>query len=240
VNKRRIIIAAAAGLVSFTGAFATGWLTKPTAAMGSSASAQTGDANQTQPLDPMPSGIFASALTLAADGTTDRILTEQQLKELIYEVREKIREYNRKLQDLEKEKERLQVAQQTLKKDIDALGDLRVELAAKVADLKNEREALRKTRVEIEQVEKTNLVAIAAAYDKMDAVGASEILLHMATGQPKTGAGNFPGPNIDDAVKILYYMQERTKAKVLAEIVTTEPALAALLSQKLKLVREGT
>ena len=240
MNKRRIIIAAAAGLVSFTGAFATGWLTKPTAAMGSSASAQTGDANQTQPLDPMPSGIFASALTLAADGTTDRILTEQQLKELIYEVREKIREYNRKLQDLEKEKERLQVAQQTLKKDIDALGDLRVELAAKVADLKNEREAHRKTRVEIEQEEKTNLVAIAAAYDKMDAVGASEILLHMATGQPKTGAGNFPGPNIDDAVKILYYMQERTKAKVLAEIVTTEPALAALLSQKLKLVREGT
>ena len=239
MNKRRIIIAAAAGLVSFTGAFATGWLTKPTAAMGSSASAQTGDANQAQSLDPMPSGLFASALTPASDGTTPRMLTEQQLKELIYEVREKIQDYNRKLHDLEKEKERLQMAQQTLKKDIDALGDLRVELATSVADLKNEREALRKTQVEIEQVEKTNLVAIAAAYDKMDATGASEILINMATGQSKTTAGSSPGPNIDDAVKILYYMQDRTKAKVLAEIVTTETALAALLSQKLKQVREG-
>jgi len=240
VNKKRIIIAAAAGLVSFAGAFATGWLTKPTAAMGSSASVQTTDANQTQPLGATPSGLFASALTPAGDGTTPRMLTEQQLKELIYEVREKIQDYNRKLQDLEKEKERLQMAQQTLKNDIGALGDLRVELAASVADLKNEREALRKTRLEIEQVEKTNLVAIAAAYDKMDATGASEILINMATGQSKTMAGSSGGPNIDDAVKILYYMQDRTKAKVLTEIVTNEPALAALLSQKLKQVREGT
>lgn len=240
MNKKRIIIAAVAGLVSFAGAFATGWLTKPRAAMGSSASSQTADANQAQPLDATPSGLFASALTPAGDGTTPRMLTEQQLKELIYEVREKIQDYNRKLQDLEKEKERLQMAQQTLKKDIDALGDLRVALATSVADLKNEREALRKTQVEIEQVEKTNLVAIAAAYDKMDATGASEILINMATGQSKTMAGSSPGPNIDDAVKILYYMQDRTKAKVLTEIVTNEPALAALLSQKLKQVREGT
>ncbi len=237
MNKRLIIIAAAAGLVSFAGAFAAGWLTKPTAVMGSGASAQTGDTHQAQPLGQMPPGIFASALTPTGDGTPARTLTEQQLKELIYEIREKIQQYNRKLQDLEKAKERLQVAQQTLKKDIDGLGNLRVELAARVADLKNEREALRKTQVEIEQVEKTNLVAIAAAYDKMDATRASEILVNMSTGQSRAGSPR--GPNIDDAVKILHYMQERTKAKVLGEIVASEPALAALLSQKLKQVREG-
>lgn len=236
MNRRRVIIAAAAGLISFAGAFATGWLTKPTAAMGSGTPAQTGDANQAQQPEQVPPGIFASAIAPAGDAAVTRTLTEQQLKELIYEVREKIREYNRKLQDLEKQQERVQMAQQTLKKDIDTLNNLRVELAAGIADLKNERDTLVKTRVEIERVEKTNLVAIAAAYDKMDSVGASEILVNMATGPSRGGT---PAANIDDAVKILHYMQDRTKAKVLAEIVTKEPALAALLCQKLKQVQEG-
>jgi flagellar motility protein MotE (MotC chaperone) len=44
---------------------------------------------------------------------------------------------------------------------------------------------------------------------------------------------------MDDAVKILFFMQERTKAKVLAEMGGQEPSLAALLSQKLKQVQEG-
>ena len=110
-------------------------------------------------------------------------MTEQQLKELILEVREKIQEYDRKLQDLEKEKERMQTAQQTLKKDIDTLNNLRVDLAASVASLKSERDALLKARTEIEQVEKTNLMAIASAYDKMDAARAGEILKSMAQGQ---------------------------------------------------------
>jgi hypothetical protein len=52
-------------------------------------------------------------------------------------------------------------------------------------------------------------------------------------------SGKFQGGAIDDAVKILYYMTERTKAKLLAEIVTGEPKLAALLCQRLKLISEG-
>jgi flagellar motility protein MotE (MotC chaperone) len=43
---------------------------------------------------------------------------------------------------------------------------------------------------------------------------------------------------MDDAVKILHYMTERTKAKVLAELVTSEPKLAAVLCEKLKQVVE--
>jgi hypothetical protein len=111
-----------------------------------------------------------------------------------------------------------------------------VELATGIADLKNDRDALLKTRVEIERVEKGNLLAIAAAYDKMDSIGASEILVNMAAASSRGGT---PTTNIDDAVKILHYMQDRTKANVLAEIVTKEPALAALLCQKLKQVQEG-
>lgn len=110
-------------------------------------------------------------------------MTEQQLKDLIVEVREKIQEYSRKLQGLETEKERMLTAQQTLKKDIDTLNNLRVELAASVASLKTERDALLKARIEVEKVEKVNLMAIASAYDKMDAARAGDILKSMAQGQ---------------------------------------------------------
>jgi len=165
-------------------------------------------------------------------------MTEEQLKELIIEVREKIQQYNQKASELEKEKERLQIAQQTLKKDIETLNNLRVELAASVADIKSERELLLKARVEVAAAEKNNLVAIAAAYDKMDPVGASQILTNMATGS-KNGNAAASAANIEDAVKILFFMQDRTKAKVLAEMANQEPALAALLSQKLKQVQEG-
>jgi flagellar motility protein MotE (MotC chaperone) len=237
VNKKLIIIAAA-GLASFAGAFVTGWLTRPKAALGSAGPAQAGAASQTNPTTQVPPAILMPTTTTAAeDGTGTRSMTEQQLKELINEVRGKIQEYDRKRQDLEKDKERMQTAQQTLKKDIDTLNNLRVDLAASVAGLKNERDALLKTRIEIEQVEKSNLTAIAAAYDKMDAARAGEILKSMAQGQPRNGAAA-QNANADDAVKILRFMQERTKAKVLSEMAATEPALAAALCQRLKQVTE--
>jgi len=52
-------------------------------------------------------------------------------------------------------------------------------------------------------------------------------------------AGRLIG-SFDDAVKILHYMTERTKAKLLAEMASSEPALAAVLSQRLKQIVEGT
>jgi len=237
VNKKLIIIAAA-GLVSLAGGFATGWLTRPKAALGSASPAPTAAGGQTARPAPVTPGILASAAaTTTEDGTGAHTLTEQQLRELIGEVREKIQEYDRKLLDLDKEKGRLQTAQQMLKKDIDTLNNLGVDLAASVASLKSERDALLKTRTEIEQAEKTTLMAIAAAYDKMDAARAGEILKSMAQGQTQSGV---PGKNAnaDDAVKILHFMQDRTKAKVLAELATAEPALAAALSQRLMQVTE--
>jgi hypothetical protein len=247
VNKKLVIIAAALGLVSFAGAFATGWFTSPKAASGatpgvegaepSSAGPEAGDAGATSSTQ-IPPPVLAGTLTLPTGQAAARTLTEEQLKDLIYEVREKIQQYDQKLRELEKEKERLQIAQQTLKKDIETLNNLRVDLAAGVADIKNERDLLAKARVAIAASEKANLVAIAAAYDKMDPVGASQILVNMATGLSKSNSGS-AATNIDDAVKILFFMQDRTKAKVLAELVAQEPTLAALLCQKLKQVQEG-
>jgi flagellar motility protein MotE (MotC chaperone) len=245
VNKRTIIIAAAAGLVSFAGAFVAGWFTGPKAV--AAGPDQTEAPGQTHPPAPGAPALLAPNATATAesaalsvserDGTGTRTLTEQQLKDLILEVRDKIQQYDRKLQDLEKEKERLQIARQTLKKDIDTLNNLRVDLAASVASLKSERDALLKARTEVEQVEKTNLMAIAAAYDRMDAARAGEILKTMALGRPQDGVPAQKA-NADDALKILHFMQERTKAKVLAEMAGTDPGLAATLSQRLKQVME--
>jgi len=121
---------------------------------------------------------------------------------------------------------------------VETLNNLRVDLAATAASVKSERDMLAKTQVEIKQTEKANLVAIAAAYDKMDAASAGDILRSMALGQTANGGSN-RGANLDDAVKILHFMQDRTKAKVLEELVNTEPTLAAMLCQKLKQIREG-
>ena len=139
---------------------------------------------------------------------------------------------------------RLQVAQDVLKEDIESLNTLRIELASTIANLKSERDKLLKSRLEIDQTEKTNLVSIAATYDKMDVSGASKILTNMCGKQNTSemqavGAGNVSS-SFDDAVKILHYMTERTKAKLLAELATSEPALAAAMCKRLKQIVEGT
>jgi len=120
-----------------------------------------------------------------------------------------------------------------IKKDIEELNKLRIELASTVAGLKSEHDKLLKSRVEIAKAEKNNLVTMAAAYDKMDSTSASKILTNMTKMQK-----GLEGSNLDDAVKILHYMTERTKAKLLAELVTSEPNLAALLCQRLKQIIE--
>jgi flagellar motility protein MotE (MotC chaperone) len=71
----------------------------------------------------------------------------------------------------------------------------------------------------------------------MDATSANEILKSMAVGQKQSGAVA-KNASADDAIKILHFMQDRTKAKVLAEMAADEPALAATLCQRLKQVTE--
>jgi len=220
--KKIIFIGLAAGLVGFSGMFAFAWFTAPA------------------PAEPDPAGLLADAGLPGAvpavnlppriqmAGSQRKTMTDQQLESLVYEVREKIKEYNFKLQELEVREERLQAAQDVLKKDIEEMTNLRVELSMAVASLKNEQENLLKSKVEIEAAETTNLIAIAASYDKMDSESAAKILMNMA----KTQVDN--AETSDDAVKILYYMTERTKGKVLASMAEAEPNVSAYFCQKLK------
>ncbi|MHC4109916.1 MAG: hypothetical protein ACYSUY_02515 [Planctomycetota bacterium] len=237
MNKKRIIMIAAAGLISFAGAFAFAWFTKSAPARASDelnkSTVAASDAID-KPWLPQP-----EVSTMGpTDSTMRKAMTEKRLKNLVFEIREKIGEYDNKLQVLDLQAQRLLITRDTLKKDIENLNNLQIELASTVAGLKEQRNKLLKTRVDITKQEKANLVSIAATYDKMDAQSASKILTSMCTKQTKSADTGEVDSGFNDAIKILHYMTERTKAKVLAELVTSEPQLASLLCQKLKRISE--
>ncbi len=238
MSKKLIIITAAAGLVSFAGAFIFGWLTKPSpASRPDELSQPTVVSEEAEPELPQLEADTMDTV-VAASKTAKETMAEKQLKSLVYEVREKKREYDNKLQSLEGREQRLQVVQDELKKDSEDLNNLRIELASIIAALKEERDNLLKGRIKIADAEKTNLVTIAAAYDKMEVTSAGKILNTMCGDQMQGGKIDSGGSGFDEAVKILYYMTERTKAKLLAELATSEPKLAAALSRRLKQIIE--
>jgi len=237
VNKKQLLITIIAGVISFAGAFVFGWLTRPAPIP---AEAKNSEPNQpvasdvNKPEGTMQEPGTAATGAAAASDSEKLVLTEKQLKRLVLDVREKMKEYHNKLRNLELTEQRLQMAQDVLKKDIEKLNNLRIELASSVARLKEEQNKLLESRVQVEKTEKSNLMMIAATYDKMDVSSAAKILTSMCASQTQSsGISSF-----DDAVKILHYMAERSKAKVLAELAASEPKLAAGLSQKLKQVTE--
>ena len=233
MNKKLIIMIAVAGLVSFAGAFAFAWFTKTTPASRGDESSESTVARGKSELNLLQPEVAATGTVGTVGDKMKKAMTEKQLKSLIYDIQEKMQEYNDKLQNLQVREQRLQIAHSLIRNDIEELNNLRIELASTVASLKSERDKLHKSRVEIAQAEKANLISIAATYDKMNAASASKILTNMSKTQYGKGSNN-----LDDVVKILHYMTERTKAKLLAELVTSEPKLAAVLCRRLKQIVE--
>jgi hypothetical protein len=244
MSKKKIIITAAAGLVSFAGAFVFAWFTRPSQVSLPEESEQMAVTGDTSEQGLRQTRIGATGTVDAAPGPMTKAMTEQQLKNLVQDVREKMQDYNNRLMALGVQERRLQVAQDVFKKDIENLNSLRIELASTIANLKSERDKLLKSRLEIDQAEKTNLLSIAATYDKMDVLGASKIVTNLCgtvgAGQGQAFEAGQVSSSFDDAVKILHYMTERTKANLLAELATSEPSLAAALCQRLKQIVEGT
>lgn len=239
---KKVILLIVTGLVSFTGAFVFAWLTNPSPGVAPDETEGPVQARRSERESLKPEAVMGDVYT-STDLKT-KAMTKQQLKKLIQDIRGKMREYDIKLQGLGVRERRLQIAQDLLKEDIDNLNNLRVELASTVTNLKSERDKLLKSRLEIDQVEKVNLVSIAATYDKMDASSAGKIFTNMCKVELNNGTQGIQVDKaysrFDDAVKILHYMQERTKAKLLAELAISEPGLAATLCQRLKQVVEGT
>lgn len=232
MSKKQIIITAAAGLISFGGTFTFAWLTKASPAGRSDESNQPKSVSQEAELQQLAGQ--ADVSVAVSDSTVKKGMTEKQLKTLIYNIREKVQDYDDKLRGLEIREQRLEISHDTIKKDIEKLNELRVELASMVVRIKEQQDKLEKSRVEIAEAEKANLVSIATTYDKMDAASAGKILANMSR---MKDAGE--GSGLDDSVKILHYMGERTKAKLLAQLAISEPELAAAFCQRLKQIVES-
>jgi len=235
VNKKILImiLIPVAGIISFAASFGVAWFTTPETEV------NVADANQQDHTTPKQEINNAQAVSIAAEDSENfdtrvkKSLTESQLENLIYDIRQKVKEYEGKIASLGVREHRLQQAHEMIKKDIEELMKLQVELAALVGVIKDEKDRLERSKVEIARAEKDNLVKIAATYDKMDGAAASKILSNMTKIKSIDEVSNF-----NDAIKILHYMTDRTKAKLLAELSNTEPDLAAAFCKKLKRVVE--
>jgi uncharacterized protein YukE len=236
---KKVIITTAAGLVSFAGAFVFAWLTHSPPVSPSDPSEEPALTDSQSGREfPRPETTVVGPV-IQASAPTKKTMTEQQLKDLIQKIREKMREYDNKLQGLAVQEQRFHVAQDILKEDIENLNNLRIELASTLTKLRSERDRLLKSRLEIDKSERGNLISIAAAYDKMEASSAGTILTNMCkVEQMQNGETGRAHSSCDDAVKILHYMTDRTKANLLAELATSEPALAASLCNRLKQIVE--
>jgi flagellar motility protein MotE (MotC chaperone) len=148
-------------------------------------------------------------------------LEERHLYDLIGEVRKKLREADRREEQLALEENRIKMVRDEMKEEADKLEDLRVEVAAAVSALKEARAELRQSRITVQNTEEANLKRLAASYDTMSAEAASRIFQSMCQNS-----------QYQDAVKILRYMRQRNVGKVLAAL--PDQALAAKLSDGLK------
>jgi len=205
-KKRKVILAAALALVSFGASLAVAVLLAPGERPAGQPEASHEGAPTTRP---------AVVLTPS----------EVELDELIRQLRQKLAQCRRTDQQLAQRRRQLEIVQEQLARQAQELDDLRVKMASTVAALNEARRKLDTTRVRIVREDQANLKKTAAIYDKMDSASAGRILTDMCTQQHE-----------DEAVKILYYMSERTAAKLLAAFEDAQ--LAARLCEKLKRIRE--
>jgi chromosome segregation ATPase len=231
MNKKLLILIATAGLVFFAGSFAVGWFTAPQ---------PQNDANSVSGLE--KKGVNSEKqkqLSQLNDIVNEseqfsRNLSENELERLIFEARQSIRDYEQKHNQLKIRQSRLENTKELIDKDIEELNELRYQLNQSSTEIKEQLDKLRQVKVEIDHTKKDNLVALASTYDRMKSDSAGKILADMT----KLSESNRK-EGINDAIKILYYMSDRTKAKVLEEVSKIEPELAAVFCNKLKYVTEN-
>jgi len=212
-GKKRIIVMIVLGLGGFALSFGVSMLP-------SKSNALAGDRQAELPSEPaiLPAKLVA--------GTMGELSPRaQQLDSLVRELRFKIEDYNRRERALLQRERRLEMTQKVLEQQVQEIDGLRIELTAAIGPLKDAQADLESTRIHVSRQEEEKFRRLAAIYDKMDAMQASQTIAEMCQSS-----------QIEDAVKLLLYMGERQAAKVLAEM--PDKALAARLSLLMKRVVE--
>jgi flagellar motility protein MotE (MotC chaperone) len=167
---------------------------------------------------------------LAAAGKARNVLPDQgRLEGLIKDLRARIAEYDRKALKLAERERRIATAEGNLQRRAKELEKLRMQLASPLTSLRSALAEYEAQMVTVRQTEKANFQQIAATYDKMESESAASIF----TGMCEKKRNQF-----DDVVRILHYMSERTSAKVLSAMATTDAKTAADLTTGLQKVRE--
>jgi flagellar motility protein MotE (MotC chaperone) len=207
-GKKSIIVLAVAAVVSFSGALGVTYVLKKRSAGAAHAGTPT-----TGPAVP----VAPDRLALTPK--------ESELEDLIKEVRQKGMECQRRELLLEEREKRVVMSEELLKKESQDLENLRIQLVAPLATLKDERARLDKSRVKVTQEEADNLKHSALIYEKMDPASGARIIENMCDGS-----------QAEDAAKILHFMSERAAAKLLAEI--SDKGLASELCERMKRIRQ--
>lgn len=153
-------------------------------------------------------------------------MKEKELTTMIRELRLKIDTCRTRDQDQAKRKKRIMMAEEGLKKQIQELEKLRLALIPVLQRIAKEKTDLEAARTRITAQENKNIKSAAGTYDAMDAESAGKIFAEWCAGDQDQQ---------DYAVKILYYMQSRSQAKLLAAM---DPKTAATLSKRLKTIQK--
>ena len=225
MNKKQIIIMTGLGFVFFALFFTVGLFMnnpEPAAADPGETRAENADRQTGDDLEINIDSVAESKHHMSQAGL-DRQLSEQQLRDLIFEVRSKLTELRSREKEVVQQEQRVQVTMEELQQNVQDLEELRLQLASTSASIKQQQKNLEQTLIRIDEVDKKNIQKTAMIYDKMKTAGASEIILNLSKSN-----------QLDYAVKIIYYMSERTSASVLAKIAEKEPALAAIISDRLR------
>ena len=234
MNKKQIVIIAGIGLICFASSFTVGLFTrkpKEKIADGKKTdSAQTVEihAKTPNPIEPtsIPNGVQTNNFQ-ARQANLDKSLTVKQMKDLIFELRQKRTEFTIKEKTLAEKEDRIQMTMDELQKNAKELEEIWVKLGATLSSIKRQKIVLDERLLQINEIEKKNLIKTASIYDKMKPQQSSEIMINLEKLN-----------QLDYAVKLAYYMSERTSANMIAEINKKEPKLAATISDKLRWIEE--
>ena len=229
MNKKRIIIIITSAIISFSGAFIVTMMLKkynPNKAQAQISSQEQVKEQESNADSQESAGIKLDMTSRKSE--LQKSLSEKQLQNLIYDVREKIKENESQKQHLDEQEKRLHIVQGSLQQEIDNLNSLKVELTSTLSSLKQQQQNLENTIIEISEMEKQNIKTIAKRYNMMDVAYASKIMINMVTNN-----------QLNDVVKILYYMGERESAKLLGQIGQEQTAVAAQLCKSMQRLKEN-
>jgi len=210
-GKKLVIVAAVLGVVSFAVSFVLTQMFGPDPVLESTAVQTTAEQAKTMAL----SGLESMQLTVR----------ESKLENLINELNRQKKELSRRSRALDDRERQINVAAGQLAEAARELESMRLQLAAPLVRLKSLKKSLDETRLIITREERVNLQGIAKTYEAMNTESSGKVIEAMCKGN-----------QIRDAAKILQFMTDRGRAKLLSSL--TDQALTAQLFDMMKKIRQ--